>query len=168
MMKLTAKGRYAVNAILEMAMNKEQRPLSIAEISRHQNISQSYLEQLFAKLRHKGLLKAVRGPGGGYLINGNFEDISIAQIIMTIEEECPNGEDLVHEREEISDCRKEEQTNETNEINEINEIRREPHISWKHKRTGLDLVLWDKLNEEVHKFLNSVSLAKIVSQAGLD
>ena len=50
MMKLTAKGRYAVNAILEMAMNKEQRPLSIAEISRHQNISQSYLEQLFAKL----------------------------------------------------------------------------------------------------------------------
>ena len=65
-MKLTSKGRYAVTAILDIALHAGTDPVCLADISERQNISLSYLEQLFAKLRRGGLVKSVRGPGGGY------------------------------------------------------------------------------------------------------
>ena len=153
MMKLTARGRYAVNAILEIALNQTQRPLSIAELSYRQGISQSYLEQLFAKLRYNGLVKSVRGPGGGYLINGNLEDISIAQIIVAIEEN-----DLESNSNNITD----------NYEKQNNEVEKKRSASCKHNQSSLDVFLWEELNQVIFNFLNSVSLAKIVCQTRLD
>ena len=64
-MKLTSKGRYAVTAVLDIALNAEKGPVSLADISERQHISLSYIEQLLAKLRRDGLVKSHRGPGGG-------------------------------------------------------------------------------------------------------
>ena len=65
-MKLTTKGRFAVTAMLDLALNEKGMPIKLSEISKRQSISLSYLEQLFGKLRKQGLVKSVRGPGGGY------------------------------------------------------------------------------------------------------
>ena len=65
-MKLSTKARYAITAMMELALNENTKPVTLADISEYQKISLSYLEQLFAKLRAKGLVRGVRGPGGGY------------------------------------------------------------------------------------------------------
>lgn len=85
-MKLTSKGRYAVTAILDIALNAELGPVSLADISERQHISLSYLEQLFAKLRRGGLVKSVRGPGGGYQLGLSTEQISIGMVINAVNE----------------------------------------------------------------------------------
>lgn len=85
-MKLTSKGRYAVTAILDIALNAQDGPVTLADISGRQNISLSYLEQLFAKLRHQGLVKSVRGPGGGYQLGLESDKISVAMIIASVNE----------------------------------------------------------------------------------
>ena len=85
-MRLTTKGRYAVTAMLDLALNKEKGPVSLADISERQGISLSYLEQLFAKLRKCALVTSVRGPGGGYLLNQECEQISVASIIDAVNE----------------------------------------------------------------------------------
>lgn len=85
-MRLTTKGRYAVTAMLDLALNAEQGPISLADISKRQEISLSYLEQLFAKLRRGGLVKSVRGPGGGYLLGQPPEAISVAKVIDAVSE----------------------------------------------------------------------------------
>ena len=74
-MRLTTKGRYAVTAILDLAIHDDKGPISLAEISARQNISLSYLEQLFASLRRKGLVSSTRGPGGGYSLQGSADEI---------------------------------------------------------------------------------------------
>lgn len=85
-MRLTTKGRYAVTAMLDLALNARQGPVSLADISDRQSISVSYLEQLFAKLRKNGLVSSVRGPGGGYLLAREGGEIFIAQIIDAVDE----------------------------------------------------------------------------------
>ena len=85
-MQLTTKGRYAVTAMLDLASNVSARPVTLDMISQRQNISLSYLEQLFAKLRKALLVKSVRGPGGGYLLNVNAENVSLTQIIEAVDE----------------------------------------------------------------------------------
>ena len=80
-MRLTTKGRYAVTAMLDLALHKNQGPISLADISRRQAISLSYLEQLFAKLRKSSLVSSVRGPGGGYELERSAASIYIAEII---------------------------------------------------------------------------------------
>ncbi|MGH1371274.1 MAG: Fe-S cluster assembly transcriptional regulator IscR [Cellvibrionaceae bacterium] len=85
-MRLTTKGRYAVTAMLDLALNAEKGPISLADISKRQEISLSYLEQLFSKLRQQSLVSSVRGPGGGYKLSGNPETISVAQIIDAVNE----------------------------------------------------------------------------------
>lgn len=85
-MRLTTKGRYAVTAMLDLAINSEAGPVSLAEISKRQEISLSYLEQLFAKLRRNGLVASVRGPGGGYQLQDQPAGISIAKIIDSVSE----------------------------------------------------------------------------------
>ena len=108
-MKLTSKGRYAVTAVLDIALNADGGPVSLADISERQHISLSYLEQLFAKLRKDGLVKSVRGPGGGYQLGLASEQISVGMIIAAVNENihvtkclgrenCKNGvECLTHE-----------------------------------------------------------------------
>ncbi|HIJ23784.1 MAG: Fe-S cluster assembly transcriptional regulator IscR [Gammaproteobacteria bacterium] len=85
-MRLTTKGRYAVTAMLDLAINAEQGPITLSEISGRQEISLSYLEQLFSKLRKQGLVKSSRGPGGGYQLAQSANDISISQIILAVDE----------------------------------------------------------------------------------
>ena len=77
-MRLTAKGRYAVSAMLDLALHDGEGPISLADISERQDISLSYLEQLFSKLRRNGLVSSVRGPGGGYTLSRVAEQIFVA------------------------------------------------------------------------------------------
>jgi Rrf2 family iron-sulfur cluster assembly transcriptional regulator len=85
-MRLTTKGRYAVTAMLDLALHGQQGPVSLAEISGRQAISLSYLEQLFARLRRRDLVSSVRGPGGGYRLGRDSEAIYVAQIIDAVDE----------------------------------------------------------------------------------
>lgn len=85
-MQLTTKGRYAVTAMLDLASNDTGKPITLDIISQRQNISLSYLEQLFAKLRRAELVKSVRGPGGGYLLDAAAKDINLTQIIEAVDE----------------------------------------------------------------------------------
>lgn len=85
-MKLTTKGRYAVTAMLDLSLNASDGPVSLLEISERQNISLSYLEQLFSKLRREGLVKSMRGPGGGYSLSRTPQEIAISSIIMAVDE----------------------------------------------------------------------------------
>lgn len=85
-MRLSTKGRYAVTAMLDLALNGTQGPVTLADISENQGISLSYLEQLFAALRSKGLVRGVRGPGGGYYLGRDSDEISIADIICAVDE----------------------------------------------------------------------------------
>lgn len=85
-MKLTTKGRYAVTAMLDLALHYEQGAVTLAEIARRQGISLSYLEQLFARLRRNGLVDSIRGPGGGYNLAMHPSKISVAQIVHAINE----------------------------------------------------------------------------------
>lgn len=102
-MRLTTKGRYAVTAMLDLALHATHSPVSLADISERQGISISYLEQLFAKLRRKGLVSSVRGPGGGYRLSRDGGTIFVAEVIDAVDEsvdatrcqgmgDCQNGE----------------------------------------------------------------------------
>jgi len=108
-MRLTTKGRYAVTAMLDLALHEEQRPVTLQDIAMNQEISLSYLEQLFARLRQGGLVQGTRGPGGGYRLSQDAREISIAGIISAVDEksdltrcggksDCQQGEEcLTHE-----------------------------------------------------------------------
>jgi Rrf2 family iron-sulfur cluster assembly transcriptional regulator len=85
-MRLTSKGRYAVTAILDVALHAQVGPVPLADISERQGISLSYLEQLFSRLRKKGLVQSVRGPGGGYQLGLDAEHISVGNVIEAVNE----------------------------------------------------------------------------------
>lgn len=85
-MRLTTKGRYAVTAMLDLALNSIQGPITLADISKRQGISLSYLEQLFSRLRKKGLVDSARGPGGGYRLSRDAHHIVIADVITAVDE----------------------------------------------------------------------------------
>ena len=102
-MRLSTKGRYAVTAMMDIALHEKLGPVTLADISQCQGISLSYLEQLFSKLRKHGLVKGVRGPGGGYRLAKHANQISVADIIQSVDEkidmtkcggkgDCSNGE----------------------------------------------------------------------------
>lgn len=102
-MKLTTKGRYAVTAMLDLALRYDKGAVTLAEIAKRQGISLSYLEQLFAKLRRSGLVDSVRGPGGGYTLAMEPNKISVAEIVVAINENIDatrcGGEKNCHEDE---------------------------------------------------------------------
>ncbi len=85
-MKLTTKGRYAVTAMLDLAINRDRGPVTLADISQRQGISLSYLEQLFSRLRKRGLVDSTRGPGGGYRLSRAAEAIGVADVIAAVDE----------------------------------------------------------------------------------
>ena len=86
-MKLTTKGRYAVMAMADLASYQNGKPVSLNDISLRQNISLSYLEQLFSKLKNEKLVKSVRGPSGGYVLEKNPKDITLSNIIFAVDEQ---------------------------------------------------------------------------------
>ncbi|HEX6978538.1 MAG TPA: Rrf2 family transcriptional regulator [Alphaproteobacteria bacterium] len=135
-MKLSTKGRYAVMAMVDLASHSGGNPVALADIAERQEISLSYLEQLFAKLRRGGLVKSVRGPGGGYLLAHRMEDTRISDIILAVDEpiratRCvpgsPNG------------CRS-------------------------NKSRCLTHDLWEELGNQIHLYLSSVSLADVCNR----
>ena len=85
-MRLTTKGRFAVTAMVDLAMSQGKQPVTLAAISQRQKISLSYLEQLFGKLRRRALVDSVRGPGGGYRLAQDMTQISVAAIILAVDE----------------------------------------------------------------------------------
>ncbi len=85
-MRLTTKGRFAVTAVLDLAMHGQKRPVTLNEISERQGISLSYLEQLFGRMRRGGLVKSTRGPGGGYRLARAIAEVTVADIIVAVDE----------------------------------------------------------------------------------
>ena len=85
-MKLTTKGRYAVTAMLDLALHNDQGPITLADISERQGISLSYLEQLFSRLRKNGLVDSARGPGGGYRLSRDAHEIAVVDVITAVDE----------------------------------------------------------------------------------
>ena len=132
-MRLTTKGRYAVTAMLDLALHKDQGPVSLADISQRQAISLSYLEQLFAKLRRCSLVSSVRGPGGGYELQGGSESVFIAQIVDAVNESIDSTK-----CQGAGDCQGGE--------------------------TCLTHYLWEDLSEQIHTFLEGISLADLVAK----
>ena len=135
-MKLSTKGRYAVMALVDLARHGETRPVSLADIAERQEISLSYLEQLFARLRRGGLVKSVRGPGGGYLLARGAAGTRVADIILSVDEpiaatRCkPNSSMGCHS--DRSRC--------------------------------LTHDLWAELGNQIHLFLSSVTLQDVVER----
>lgn len=132
-MRLTTKGRYAVTAMLDLALHTDGGPVSLADISNRQGISLSYLEQLFAKLRKQGLVLSVRGPGGGYLLSRDRSEIFVAQIV-----------DAVNESVDATGC--------------------QGRSDCQGGHTCLTHHLWCDLSDQIHDFLNQISLEKLVKR----
>ena len=133
-MKLSTKGRYAVMAMVDIAAHTEGKPIALADVAERQEISLSYLEQLFGKLRRGGLVKSVRGPGGGYLLARGAADTRIADIIFSVDEpikatRCTPGS---------------------------------PTGCTSNKSRCLTHDLWEELGNHIFLYLNSVSLADVV------
>ncbi len=135
-MKLSTKGRYAVMAMVDLAMHSDNKPISLADIADRQEISLSYLEQLFAKLRRGGLVRSVRGPGGGYLLAREDTETRISDIILAVDEpiratRCTPGQPF--------GCR-------------INKSRCTTHD------------LWEELGNQIYLYLSSVTVADVVNK----
>jgi len=134
--KLSTKGRYAVMAMVDLAINSNDRPVCLADIAERQEISLSYLEQLFAKLRRGGLVKSVRGPGGGYLLAHPAEGLRICDIILAVDEpiratRCTPGQPF--------GCRS-------------------------NKSRCLTHDLWEELGNQIYLYLSSVTVADVVNR----
>lgn len=132
-MRLSTKGRYAVMAMVDLAVHSNGRPVALAEIADRQEISQSYLEQLFGKLRKGGLVASVRGPGGGYLLARDPGDTRVADIVMAVDEplaatRCTPGS---------------------------------PQGCHSHKGRCMTHDLWEELGNQIYLYLSSVSLADV-------
>ncbi len=135
-MKLTTRGRYAVMGLVDLAKHGGARPIALAEIAERQEISLSYLEQLFARLRKGGLVKSVRGPGGGYLLAHPADRTQVADAILAVDEpmratRCTPGSP--------AGCRA-------------------------NRSRCLTHDLWEELGNQIHLYLRSVTLADVVEQ----
>lgn len=139
-MKLTTKGRYAVTAMLDLALHAQTAPVSLADISERQGISISYLEQLFARLRKNLLVASVRGPGGGYRLSRDASSIFVAQVIDAVDEKAETAVDVVEGISEVA-----------------NKVPAEP--------TSLTSQLWMDLSQQLHDFLSHISLQALVDRA---
>ncbi len=133
-MKLSTKGRYAVMAMVDLARHGAGHPVSLADIAERQEISLSYLEQLFARLRKNELVRSVRGPGGGYLLGRGTEDVKISDIILAVDEPI-----------RVTRCQP------------------TSAVGCKADRSRcLTHDLWEELGNQIHLFLRSVSLADVI------
>ena len=133
-MKLTTKGRYAVTAMLDLALNEQSGPINLADISHRQGISLSYLEQLFSKLRKQGLVSSVRGPGGGYRMGNERTAISVAAVV-----------DAVSESMDATKC--------------------QGKSGCQGGEICLTHHLWQDLSEQIHDFLDDISLQDLVDRS---
>ncbi len=97
-MRMSTKGRFAVNALIDLALRAPAGPVALASISQRQDISLSYLEQLFSRLRRAGVVESTRGPGGGYTLGRAADVISVADIVSAVDEPMDSGESEERDR----------------------------------------------------------------------
>jgi Rrf2 family iron-sulfur cluster assembly transcriptional regulator len=133
-MRLTTKGRFAVTAMIDLALRQHNGPVTLAGISERQKISLSYLEQLFGKLRRRNLVSSVRGPGGGYCLSKALNEVSVADIIHAVDESL-----------DATNCGGKGNCAED-------------------QRPCMTHDLWTSLNEKMFEYLSSVTLAELVAQ----
>ena len=96
-MRMSTKGRFAVNALIDLALREPAGPVALAAICTRQQISLSYLEQLFSRLRRHGLVESTRGPGGGYTLGRDAAEISVADIVMAVDEPAQDAANEDHD-----------------------------------------------------------------------
>ena len=135
-MKLTNKGRYAVMAMADLASNAKEGPISLTEISIRQNISLAYLEQIFIKLKNNNLVKSVRGPKGGYILEISPDQIKISNIISAVDEEI-----------KTLNCKKESKKGCNNKSSKC-----------------ITHNLWDELDQHINNFFEKVKLQDLVKK----
>lgn len=151
-MKLSTKGRYAVMAMADLAMNGTGKPVSLAEISHRQQISLSYLEQLFARLRRANLVKSARGPGGGYYLSRESGEIFVSQIILAVDEPI-----------RVTRC-----------IHTSNKLKVNKKLSHDEARKEIGCMpgggrclthnLWERLGHAIHDFLAKETLQDVIEK----
>jgi Rrf2 family iron-sulfur cluster assembly transcriptional regulator len=137
-MRLTTKGRFAVTAMIDLAMRQDKGPVTLSAISQRQEISLSYLEQLFGKLRRHEIVESVRGPGGGYMLARRAESVTVADIVIAVDEpldatQC-GGKENCHGADPVQGGR------------------------------CMTHDLWATLNAKMVEYLDSVSLKDLVDQ----
>lgn len=134
-MKLSTKARYAITAMMDLALHENSKPVTLADISDYQGISLSYLEQLFAKLRKHKLVNGVRGPGGGYRLAKPSTELTVAEIVTAINEKAGDGEE------------------------------KQPEVAQERpsERVKLD-EMWDRLSLRLYNFLNDMTLSEFVEK----
>ena len=135
-MKLTTKGRYAVTAMLDLALHTEDEVVTVADISRRQQISVAYLEQLFGRLRKHGLVASVRGPGGGYRLGQAGAEVQLDEIIRAVNESINTTQ---CGGDPVQCCKGEGQQCLTHD-------------------------LWEALGQEINRFLSGITLAQLVRE----
>ncbi|MBT5050711.1 MAG: Rrf2 family transcriptional regulator [Rhodospirillaceae bacterium] len=135
-MKLSTKGRYAVMAMVELAQRSGGQPVALADIAESQGISLSYLEQLFAKLRRGGVVKSMRGPGGGYTLSKAAERIRIADVVLAVDEPAKSAS--------------------------CSPISPDGCCSNQAQCSTHDL--WEALGNQIYGFLNSVTIADVCAR----
>lgn len=135
-MRLSTKGRYAVMAVVDLAKRGEEGPMSLAEIAERQEISLSYLEQLFARLRKSGVVQSVRGPGGGYVMAYPADEMRISDIIMAVDEPIS-----------ATRCKA-----------------ASPNGCMQNKARCITHDLWSELTNHIHLYLSSVTVADVCNR----
>ncbi len=139
-MKLTTKGRYAVMAMADLAVHQNSEPVSLTDISLRQNISLSYLEQLFSKLKNEKLVKSIRGPSGGYILEKNPKEIRISNIIDAVDEEI-----------KTLNCKKDSKKGCNGKTTKC-----------------ITHNLWDELENHINDFFYKISLSDVVKQRNIE
>jgi Rrf2 family iron-sulfur cluster assembly transcriptional regulator len=136
-MRLTTKGRFAVTAVLDLAMHGDEGPVTLNEISERQSISLSYLEQLFGRMRRSGLVKSTRGPGGGYRLARPVSEVTVADIIVAVDEliDATQCGGMANCRDPGDKC--------------------------------LTHDLWTGLNEHIFSYMRSITLGKLIEKREL-
>jgi Rrf2 family transcriptional regulator, iron-sulfur cluster assembly transcription factor len=137
-MRLTTKGRFAVTAMIDLALRQDKGPVTLSAISQRQEISLSYLEQLFGKLRRHEIVESVRGPGGGYTLARRAEDVTVADIIIAVDEPL-----------DATQCGGKENCH---------------SAGHEHGTRCMTHDLWSTLNAKMVEYLDSVSLKDLVDQ----
>ncbi len=137
-MRLTTKGQYAVRAMVNLACNGKEKPVTLKDISEEEGISQTYLEQLFAKLRQGNVVKSVRGPGGGYVLARPASEISVGDVIIEVEEP----------------------------LNPVSCLDDKPQECDRFDTCTTKRV-WQGLGDRIKEFLNSVSIEELSIEASL-
>ena len=135
-MKLTTKGRYAVMAMADLASNQDTKPVSLNDISLRQNISLSYLEQLFSKLKNEKLVKSIRGSSGGYILEKSPKDITVSNIIFAVDEQV-----------KTLNCKKNSKRGCNNKSTKC-----------------ITHNLWDQLDQHINNFFEKVKLKDLIKK----